>query len=811
MTADLQLDPKADDQKLLAQVVAFYRDALASSPAALDYLRQRCVADPQPAIDHFRVGYANRTLGLKLPSREVKAGRAIRGRLQQLGLYRGTGHEHFNGCVVFPVLAADGTGRIVDLYGRKLLGTQLRKGTPLDVYLGDERKGVWNVEALAGSKEVVLCPSVFDALAFWCHGYRNVTCTFGPAALTADHLAAFQEFRVQRVLVVAEALVPKLLAAGIDCFRLQLPAGVDVCGYARRALDPAAALGAVIRQAEWAGKGQPPSPPVQPEPPPPPQPPAKVETAAEPTRTASPLPDPPQDVEAEVKGDEAVLTFGNRRYRVRGWRKSVSYDVLKVNVLVSNGTGTFVDTLDLYAARHRRAFVVQAAQELRVEEATVKNDLGRLLLKLEELQDRAVTEALKPPDAAPPMSEAEKEAALELLRDPNLLDRVAADCDLVGEGANAQLAYLAAVSRKLDRPLAVVVQSASAAGKTSLLDAVLTLLPPEDVVRFSAVTGQSLYYMGHGSLKHKVLALVEEEGASRAAYALKLLQSEGELRIASTAKESGGRLVTQEHHVEGPAALFLTTTSAGVDDELLNRCLVLTVNEDREQTRAIHQRQRLRQTLPGLLAERERDEVLALHRNAQRLLRPLLVVNPHAESLTFHDGQTRSRRDHQKYLTLIRAVTLLHQHQRPVQTVEHRGQKVEYVEVTPEDIDIANRLAAEVLGRSLDELPPQTRRLLGLIDGMVAEGCERLGLQRAEYRFRRRDVRAFTGWGATQVQLHVRRLVELEYLLVHRGSRGRSFVYELLGEAEDASGLRCNLSGCCRPPVGLPEDNAARA
>ena len=113
------------------------------------------------------------------------------------------------------------------------------------------------------------------------------------------------------------------------------------------------------------------------------------------------------------------------------------------------------------------------------------------------------------------------------------------------------------------------------------------------------------------------------------------------------------------------------------------------------------------------MADKGRKDTLTLHRNAQRLLRPLLVANPFAESLTFLDDKTRTRRDHQKYLTLIRAVALLHQYQRPIKTTVHHDQAVEYIEVTLDDIAVANRLACEVLGRSVDELPPQTRRLLG--------------------------------------------------------------------------------------------------
>src|SRR5277367_5582726 len=145
------------------------------------------------------------------------------------------------------------------------------------------------------------------------------------------------------------------------------------------------------------------------------------------------------------------------------------------------------------------------------------------------------------------------------------------------------------------------------------------------------MTGQSLFYMGETNLKHKILAIVEEEGAQRASYALKLLQSEGELMIASTGKDATtGRLVTQEYRVQGPVMIFLTTTAIKIDEELLNRCLVLTVDEDREQTKAIHKVQRQRQTLEGLLSAQDHQKILVLHRNAQRLLQPILVANPFA-------------------------------------------------------------------------------------------------------------------------------------------------------------------------------------
>jgi hypothetical protein len=186
---------------------------------------------------------------------------------------------------------------------------------------------------------------------------------------------------------------------------------------------------------------------------------------------------------------------------------------------------------------------------------------------------------------------------------------------------------------------------------------------------------------------------------------------------------------------------------------------------------------------------------LAVHRNAQRLLRPVHVTNPFARELTFLDDQTRTRRDHLKYLTLIRAIALLHQYQRPTQTTMHKGTALPYIEATLDDIAAANALAHEALGRSLDELAPQTRRLLMLMDEMVTAACKRLQIKREDHRFSRRDVREYTGWGHTQLRLHLSRLEDLEYLLLHRGGRGQSFVYELLydGAGKDGTPFLCGL------------------
>ncbi len=835
---DSLAEANVEDQALLQRVVGYYEETLKQSPEALEYLARRGLKHPE-IIERFHLGFANRTLGYRLPNMQRAEGKELRSRLQNLGILRESGHEHLNGSLVIPVF--DESGRVVEMYGRKLLDN-LRPGTPKHLYLPGPHRGVWNVEALQASKEIILCESLIDALTFWCAGYRNVTASYGVEGFTDDHRDAFARYGVRKVLIAydrdeagdkaAAKLAVELGEMGIEAWRVNFPKGMDANEYARKVQPAEKSLGTVLVSAEWMGEGAGPgraeaeqvtTPLVSPPAAKPEQeaPSNEVDAAVEPeaaTKPESPAQHPSLAasealaVQRSADGDEASFTFGDRFWRVRGLSKNKSPGVLRVNILARRESAGFhVDPLALYSARHRAAYVKLAAEELAVEERIIKRDLGEVLLKLEELQERRGTEEAAPGLKRRELTAEESATALSLLKDPHLLERILEDferCGVVGERTNKLVGYLAATSRKLTRPLAIVVQSSSAAGKSSLMDAVLSLMPGEERVSYSAMTGQSLFYMGEANLAHRILAIAEEEGAERASYALKLLQSEGELTIASTGKDpTTGRLVTQEYRVEGPVMIFLTTTAIEVDEELLNRCIVLTVDEGREQTRAIHERQRAARTIEGLLAGQERGELLELHQNAQRLLRPLLVANPFAQELRFLDHQTRSRRDHVKYLTLIESIALLHQYQRPLKTIEHRGSTVRYIEVTREDIELATELAREVLGSALDQLPPKTRELLRRLDELVRERARAEGVDADDVRFTQREVRERTQLGNTQLKLHMGRLVEMEYLLVHRDRHTQRHVYSLgvgvEGIAEAICGYDAEPVGGSRGVVGV--------
>lgn len=109
---------------------------------------------------------------------------------------------------------------------------------------------------------------------------------------------------------------------------------------------------------------------------------------------------------------------------------------------------------------------------------------------------------------------------------------------------------------------------------------------------------------------------------------------------------------------------------------------------------------------------------------------------------------------------------------------------MEYIEASLSDIELANRIAHEVLGVSLDELPPQTRRVLAGVRGLVQQKMGTHGVPQRDVRFTRGDLRAAMAASDTQLKVHLARLAEMEYLLVHRALRGQGYVYELLYDGD---------------------------
>jgi hypothetical protein len=222
--------------------------------------------------------------------------------------------------------------------------------------------------------------------------------------------------------------------------------------------------------------------------------------------------------------------------------------------------------------------------------------------------------------------------------------------------------------------------------------------------------------------------------------------------------------------------VITTTSSEAFDEETRSRFVLLSMNESVEQTREILKKQRHQHTLDGVLEKAEAEQIQQLHHHAQRLLRPLAVVNPFVEYLTYPSEKLIHRREQKKYLSLINSIALLRQYQKEVKIAKKDELEIEYVEVELEDIALANELAETILSQALDELAPPVR---GMFEA-IRQACKSSNLNHLT----RREIREATGWSDWQVRMYCQKLVEMEYLFAVQSQNGKPAVYEIARDEE---------------------------
>lgn len=734
-------DPET--QRHLKYVTEQYQRNLRKHPAAARYLMERGVA--ASAVDDLRLGYACGELLGTLPSRSTAEGKETFALLQNLGLITKSGRELLHGYITVPAL--DENGVIVQLYGKRITKNGSR---PDEVFL---LEGPCTINARAsGQPRVILAASVLELCALYSAGI--------PAIFSNDEEIIQKH---EPILPLSELLAGRSLEALLA--------------------DPEE-LKRVLTGSQQSAERQ------------------EIEHAE-----SSDLESVAAKHGLKIQGQRIFSTKGERQYRIDGLFKNTGELTLSVVLEARHLQQAFTDALNILSSKERDRVARRLAERLDCEEQLISCDLESLTRDLRAIHDLILESKEKPEEKRPVyrMSAEEKEEALEFLRQPDLMQRIGADfarCLIVGEEMNLMAGYLAATSRLLDRPVHVLFQSSSASGKTTMMKAVLALMPPEVVLYYTTMTRQSILYMQGRDLSHTICAIEELVGAENAAHTIKMLKSEGRASIAVPVKDpQSGRTETVDIWVYGPISFFTTTADLYIDEEEYNRDLVCAADESREQTGRILELQRLLRTLEGwqLLAEKERT--LALHRNAQRLLRPLAVLNPYAKHMTFQENRHRLRRDHEKYQALIETIALLHQYQREIKVVRVAGVEREYVEVLPEDIALANEIAGAVLGRSLDDCPPHTRGFLIQAADLARKRAAELGIDRRDVRLSARELADVSGLSVAMVHKHLGRLRKLDYVFPEKVGKFYQFdiVYAL--EGQDGTPFLCGLLD----PTGLKE------
>ena len=726
--------------QLLNRVARFYHETFLSSPQAQEYLKSRGITRPE-IYGAFQIGYADGKLLSTLP----REGGLVNA-LKKTGILNRYGKELFLNCVVVPLF--DSGGNVAGMYGRKV-----RDGEVNHLYLPGKRQGIANRAAAASSEAIILTESIIDALSLYQNGYPNVIPLYGTNGLTECHLELFHTYRPKKIYLCLNNDIPGREAAarigaalaekGFNVGVVSLPEHKDVNDYfqAGKTFDDFAGL--------------------------------LIESERQ-------SPAPGCLVEETETG--LAITCQDRQYRIRGI-STCNLDRLRVNIRAIYGAKYHIDTLDLYQSRPRKNFAGYLARILGLEAGVIEGDLLIIINQIEAYQARqsAMARDEKKPYQ---MTKEEEEQALAGLKDPNLLENILADMETighVGEETNKILAYLISVSRKLPRPLSGIIVSQSAAGKSGLVEAVQELTPPEEVEFFSRITPQALYYMERDALKRKLLIIEERSGGEGADYSIRTLQSRQKLTQAVPIKDPNtGKIKTMTFEVEGPIAYLETTTSAEINHENATRCFELYLDESPEQTRRIHQAQRTAKTGEGLAKKARAEAIKLRHHNLQRMLRPVMVEIPYAPLLDFPADSLRTRRDHERFLSLIEAVTFLFQYQREQkEIITPEGGKMTAISATLDDYARAYELAREILGFTLDDLKKHARELLEQIQAMLGPQSKKAEKAPEEILFTRRDIREYTGWPDHQIKAYIKQLEEMEYLVVDALKSRGQYAYRL--------------------------------
>jgi hypothetical protein len=488
----------------------------------------------------------------------------------------------------------------------------------------------------------------------------------------------------------------------------------------------------------------------------------------------------------------------NLSFRISGLT-AYNLDRLRVTVKASipESAGIFhIDTLDLYNSKARESFAEACTKYLKVKTAAVMADLNGLIAALEEERVHMREHGHDTP--AMQISDKDKKEALDFLASKDLLKQIVSDFDalgFVGEKNNKLLGYIAAVSRLLPDPVALLILSRSGAGKTSLQDAICKFIPPESVIQYTRLTGQSLFYRDQNGLKNKVLAIEEEEGMSEALYSIRTLISSQKLAVSATRSDAKtGKFAVDDYYVCGPVVVVVSSTNPdALDDETKQRFLVLTIDETPEQTKNILNAQLVKNTHRWYQMSIDESSVTHQHHNAQRLLKPLTVTFPDDLRLVWPFSRLQMRREQKKFLSLVKAIALLHQYQRKTGTLKRLDDTcIDFVQATQRDIDLALELGKVVFTRNLDDVSPIGRTLLAEIITLAQqkyEALKRLDSESTvllcEVPFTRKELRQRIGWSETQVRQNIEPLVELGYLGRIGGRQGSTFRYVLLDDGKD--------------------------
>lgn len=434
--------------------------------------------------------------------------------------------------------------------------------------------------------------------------------------------------------------------------------------------------------------------------------------------------------------------------------------------------------VDLYNDVQVEKLIRRTAERLEVGTSHMTQAIASLTNQLEEYRLKQIEEQSKKEaerTMRKPLSESERQSAIDFLESPDLMERTKqaiAQSGIVGEADNALRMLLIFTTRLRSHPLHVISLGASGTGKTYLQEKVGELIPEEDKIEITTLSDNAFYYFERNELSNKLILIEDYDGVMSALYPIRELQSKKHITKTVTIKDTKGTTRTIHLRVEGPVCVAGCTTKEQIYEDNANRSFLIYLDESVEQDELIMAYQR--KASAGNIDQETEHSIKELLKNTQRLLEPLNVVNPYAESLKLPSEVLKPRRTNSHYLQFIEAVTFYHQKQRKQRTDQSTGEI--YIETTLEDIAEANKLMKEILLRKSDDITGACRNYF--------EGLKAYMKENSINNFTNKEVRSWLRMPISTVKRHNLELISYGYLKLAESKKAKGYRYEVVSYEE---------------------------
>jgi len=493
---------------------------------------------------------------------------------------------------------------------------------------------------------------------------------------------------------------------------------------------------------------------------------------------------------------EIIFIRDERTYKVRGFNKENFEKVVQVTFELDSKI--FPDKVDVSRSQSRNKFARIISHEFEISQETIQTDLSHIYKVLDTFQNDQYKEksgynekniyTITSSDTSKTIDLINSRCVLNelLIKDTERLG-------YLGEEINKKLFYISATSRLTGKPLSIIDISPPGTGKSFGLSSIIDLMPTDEILKYSRLTPNSLYYKSEDELRGKVLYIEELVGMGDSLNPIRMLLSSGELALSFVEKDSKtGNLRTVERRIAVDIPILTSGTRDLYDEETLSRFITTHNDNTINHMEQVLKSQAMKYTLNGTKNLLQKDSILKKHRDIQKVLNPdILVINQYADKIMLNPTLHIVTRKQEQYLRLIYNIAFLRQHSKDKKHDEDRnGNKFTYVEVDKDDIRTANEIASHIFHYTRGDLSKRLHDAYQTIENFCISQVKNKRITIYEYKFTRREIREYTNWNLSTTKCLLDELEKLEYVRRVKGSQGSEFLYKLNTYNYDNSYIR---------------------